>query len=254
MGALHEGHMSLIRAAKKENDVVVCSIFVNPTQFNDKKDLKRYPRTLKQDMTMLEEEGTHYLFHPSVKEIYPEGIDTTVEVNLNGLDMQMEGAFRPGHFVGVVQVVYRLLDIIKPDKLYMGQKDFQQFTIIQQMLNELKMTTRLVVCPIMREKDGLAMSSRNRRLEPSIKNRANIIYKTLKWIKNNIKEYSPAEISKKAMEKMSIPGFNPEYVTIIDGYTLKPIKKFHDHKYVVVCTAVWAGDIRLIDNMILKKA
>ena len=252
MGALHDGHMSLIQMAQKQCDVVVCSIFVNPTQFNEKSDLKKYPRTLRQDMTMLQKEGTDYLFHPSVEEIYPDGESVTVDVDLDGLDRQMEGAFRPGHFEGVVQVVHRLLDIVKPDKLFMGQKDFQQFTIIQKMINELKMPVELVVCPIKRESTGLAMSSRNRRLKPDIRKQAGIINKTLKWIKNNISELTPSQASKEAIKKMSIPGFKPEYVTIINGKTLKPIRSFDTHHYVVVCTAVWAGEVRLIDNLIIK--
>ncbi|NNF34297.1 MAG: pantoate--beta-alanine ligase [Saprospiraceae bacterium] len=253
MGALHEGHMSLIKMAREQCDVVVCSIFVNPTQFNEKSDLKKYPRTLKQDMAMLIEEGTDYLFHPSVDEIYPDGEDISVEIDLNGLDRQMEGAFRPGHFEGVVQVVHRLLDIVKPDKLFMGQKDFQQFTIIQNMIDQLKMPVDLVVCPIMREEDGLAMSSRNRRLDPDIRKKAGILNKSLKWIKKNMDELTPAQASKEAINKMTIPGFKPEYVTIINGKTLKPIRSFESHDYVVVCTAVWAGEVRLIDNLILKK-
>lgn len=253
MGALHKGHMSLIRMAREQCDVVVCSIFVNPTQFNEKSDLKKYPRTLKQDMEMLIEEGTDYLFHPSVDEVYPDGEDISVEIDLNGLDRQMEGAFRPGHFAGVVQVVHRLLDIVKPDQLFMGQKDFQQFTIIQHMIDQLKMPVDLVVCPIMREEDGLAMSSRNRRLDPNIRKKAGILNKTLKWIKKNMDELTPAQASKEAINKMTIPGFKPEYVTIINGHTLKPIRSFDAHDSVVVCTAVWAGDVRLIDNLILKK-
>jgi pantoate--beta-alanine ligase len=253
MGALHEGHMSLIRMAHKDCEIVVSSIFVNPTQFNDKKDLKKYPRTLKQDMAMLSKEGTDYLFHPSVEEVYPDGENISVKVDLDGLDRQMEGAFRPGHFEGVVQVVHRLLDIVKPDKLYMGQKDFQQFTIIQKMIDQLQMPVDLVVCPIMREKDGLAMSSRNRRLDPDIRKKASILNKTLKWIKKNLDQLTPSQASKEAIEKMTIPGFKPEYVTIINGYTLKQIRSFDAHDYVVVCTAVWAGEVRLIDNLILKK-
>ena len=253
MGALHEGHMTLIREARKENEVVVSSIFVNPTQFNDKKDLKKYPRTLKQDMAMLSTEGTDYLFHPSVDEIYPSDLDISVQVDLKGLDRQMEGAFRPGHFEGVVQVVHRLLDIVQPDRLYMGQKDFQQFTIIQHMIDQLNMEVELVVCPIARDKDGLARSSRNRRLEPHIRDRAGILHKTLSWIKSSVEHITPEQASKEAMKRMAIPDFKPEYVSIIDGNTLQPIKSFQDHDYVVVCTAVWAGEVRLIDNIILKQ-
>jgi len=252
MGALHHGHMSLIQAARKKCDVVVCSIFVNPTQFNEKKDLKKYPRTLKQDMALLEKESTDYLFHPGVQEIYPDGQEEIVDLDLHGLDTLMEGEFRPGHFKGVVQVVKRLLDIIQPDYLFMGQKDFQQFTIVQHMIDTLRIPTELVVCPTQREKDGLAMSSRNRRLEPGIRQRAGIIHKCLTRIKNNMDSTLPSALTKEAINDMRIPDFRPEYVSIVDGRTLKPIKSFENHDYVVACTAVWAGQVRLIDNMILK--
>lgn len=253
MGALHEGHMSLIRQAKEQSDVVVCSIFVNPTQFNDKGDLKKYPRTLKADMAILEKEGCDYVFTPSVTEIYPQGELEKVDIDLNGLDTLMEGAFRPGHFAGVVQVVKRLLDIVQPDHLYMGQKDFQQFTIIQHMIDQLQIPTELVVCTIKREKSGLAMSSRNRRLPSDIKSRTHIIYDTLKQVKSMIETHRPKELEKMAMGYLSIPDFNPEYFSIVDGRTLRPITSFDKHDYVVACTAVWAGDVRLIDNMILKQ-
>jgi pantoate--beta-alanine ligase len=253
MGALHEGHISLINAARKKSDVVISSIFVNPTQFNDKKDLIKYPRTLKADSRMLEDAGTDFLFHPSVDEIYPPGKKYDLNLDLKGLDTVMEGEFRPGHFKGVVQVVHRLLDIVKPDFLFMGQKDFQQFTIIQHMINTLKMPTELVVCPIIREKDGLAMSSRNRRLDPNLRKKANILYRTLKKIKAGIKDQSPSSLIDMAMKETSIPGLKPEYFAIVDGNTLQDVDAFDHHDYVVVCTAVWAGDVRLIDNMILYK-
>ncbi len=252
MGALHEGHMSLIRQAKDHSDVVVCSIFVNPTQFNDKGDLKKYPRTIKSDMAMLKKERCDYVFTPSVKEVYPNGKLKKIDIDLKGLDMLMEGEFRPGHFAGVVQVVKRLLDIVQPDHLYMGQKDFQQFTIIQHMIDVLSIPTELVVCPIMREEHGLAMSSRNRRLNADHRTRASIIYETLKYVKSMMNEKSPYQLQKWALEGMDIEGFRPEYFIIADGKTLLPITSFDDHDYVVACTAVWAGEVRLIDNMILK--
>ena len=253
MGALHKGHVTLAKQMVKENDIGIVSIFVNPTQFNEASDLKNYPRTLKNDAALLEKAKVHIVFAPSNEEVYPRGLKTTLKLDLRGLDKRMEGQFRKGHFAGVCQVVKRLLDITTPDSLYMGQKDFQQFTIIDQMIAALKIPTRLVVCDIVREKSGLAMSSRNSRLTADHKKRATIIYETLQWIKKNKNRYSLSDLKQKALDKMSIPGFKPEYVSIVNGNTLKNIRKMGAHDYVVVCTAVWAGEVRLIDNMILKK-
>ena len=253
MGALHEGHLSLIRQALKKNDVVVCSIFVNPTQFNNATDLAKYPRTLQKDRVMLENSGCTILYAPSVEEVYPENLETQVTFFFKGLDKMMEGKFRPGHFKGMAQVVKRLLDLVQPDDLYMGQKDFQQFTIVAHMLKTLKMKTKLVVCPILREENGLAMSSRNQRLSAELKESAAIIYKTLKSTKSKLKSFTVKEAENWAMKRLAIPDFNPEYFSIVDGYTLKPVDNPADHDYIVACTAVWAGDVRLIDNMIYKK-
>ena len=253
MGALHEGHLSLIRQALKKNDVVLCSIFVNPTQFNNATDLAKYPRTLQKDRVMLEKAGCTILYAPSVEEVYPENLETAVKFSFKGLDKMMEGKFRPGHFKGMAQVVKRLLDLVQPDDLYMGQKDFQQFTIVAHMLKTLKMKTKLVVCPILREENGLAMSSRNERLRPDLRSRSALIYKTLKAAKSKLKTMDMREIEKWALQKMRVPDFTPEYFSIVDGYTLKPVDHPADHDYIVACTAVWAGDVRLIDNMIYKK-
>lgn len=255
MGALHSGHIALMKNSLKENDITVCSIFVNPTQFNVKSDLVKYPRTLEADSEKLAKAGVDYLFAPSVKEMYPKGTKETVKVNLKGLDKQMEGQFRPGHFEGVVQVVHRLLKIVKPTRLYMGQKDFQQFTIIAQMIKSLKMKVELVVVKIQRAKDGLALSSRNVRLTEAKRKWAPIIYKALKKAKSSMKSKSVAEVEAIAMENLGVPrGYEPEYFTIVDGYTLKPIENWDDSDYVVAATAVWAGKVRLIDNMILKQS
>lgn len=254
MGALHAGHVRLIRKANRENHRVISSIFVNPSQFNDPADLKKYPRTFEADRKLLEENACDILFFPSVEEIYPKETDSNFDLDLDGLDTTMEGAFRPGHFKGVAQVVKRLLDIVEPDILYMGQKDFQQFTIIQYMINQFDLPVKLAVCRTKREKDGLAMSSRNRRLNPSIRSRANILYKTLKAAKRKINTNSPTEIEVYAMNRLNIQDFNPEYFKIVEGHRLKEISDISKHKYVVACTAVWAGEVRLIDNMILKNA
>jgi len=250
LGALHQGHMSLIGLSKKQCDITVCSIFVNPTQFNVKSDLDKYPRTYKKDLALLNKNGCDILFYPDQKAVYPKGLKNKLKVNLGGLDQELEGAFRPGHFEGVVQVVHRLLDIVKPDKLFMGQKDFQQFTIIQRMISDLKMSTKLVVCPIIREKDGLAMSSRNVRLTKTHRQNATIIHKTLKSVKRKLKTHSTVELENFAMTKLAIDGFKPEYFYLIDGNTLKRVKNHKRHKYLVAVTAVWAGEVRLIDNMI----
>lgn len=250
MGALHQGHLALIRQAQANYDLVVCSIFVNPTQFNDENDLEKYPRTLENDIDLLEGIGTNVLFYPSVHEVYPENLDTKLKIDLGLLDQVMEGVFRPGHFEGMAQVVKRLLDIVRPQALYMGQKDFQQFTIVQHMLQQLRMPVELVISPIIREEDQLAMSSRNRRLTNDIRKRATILFKTLDQARRDMGKYNPNDLKERALEQLTIPDFRPEYFEIVDGYTLQPIKKWDEHNYVVACTAVWAGEVRLIDNMI----
>ena len=253
MGALHDGHFSLIQNSNEQNDVSICSIFVNPTQFNQSSDLDKYPRTLEQDIVGLEKVGCDILFAPSVGEIYPNGSDYEVEVDLEGLEAKMEGEHRPGHFDGVVQVVKRLLDITSCDRLYMGQKDFQQFTIINKMIEHLKMEVQLVVCPILREEDGLAMSSRNVRLTKQHRKKASIIYRVLCQAKEWLAEgKSSVEISYKAMEYLDLPGFKPEYFDIIDGKKLEKFKDTEPPDLIVACVAIWAGEVRLIDNMILR--
>ena len=253
MGALHKGHASLIEKAKAENDISVCSIFVNPTQFNDAADLEKYPRTDAADINLLARLKNDVLFFPSVEEIYPENLETP-SFDFGKTDKVMEGFYRPGHFDGVVQVVHRLVDIVEPNRLYMGQKDFQQFTLIYQMLKQIESPTKLVVCPIIREEDGLALSSRNVRLTAENRTNAPIISQTLQSLNKWLEKSSIKKVKEKALAKLSaIPDFKPEYLDIVDGYTLQPIKKMKDSDYVVACIAVWTGDIRLIDNEILKK-
>ncbi len=253
MGALHNGHLSLVEMSMMQNDITVVSIFVNPTQFNDKDDLKKYPRNLDQDASLLESVNTTVLFAPSTEEVYPNGMDYKIEVDLKGLDTRLEGEFRPGHFDGVVQVVHRLLEMVKPTNLYMGQKDFQQFSIIGRMIKSLKMKTNLIVHPIIRDKDGLALSSRNKRLTEAKRKWAPLIYLNLLRIKASMETHSVQECIDIATANLSLPlGFKPEYIQVVDGKTLKPITDWKDAKYIVVLAAVWAGNIRLIDNMILK--
>ena len=253
MGALHDGHASLIKASVSRSDITVCSIFVNPTQFNDASDLDKYPRTLAADVKILKAANCDIVFTPGVKDIYPKGTKSDLKLRLGKLDKVMEGEFRAGHFKGVAQVVKRLLDIVKPTMLFMGQKDFQQFTIIQHMIDQLSIPTELVVCPIKRERSGLAMSSRNVRLEADIRSRADILYKTLLEARELLNlGYGPKHIESYAMAAFKIPDFKPEYFRIVNGYDLQPVKKAAKLDYIVACTAVWAGDVRLIDNMILK--
>lgn len=252
MGALHNGHLSLIRQAKDENDLVVCSIFVNPTQFNDASDLEKYPRTAAKDIQLLTSVSCDVLFMPSVEEVYPKGLDITLELDFGELATVMEGKFRPGHFDGMAQVVNRLLNIVLPHNLYMGQKDFQQLTIVRSMLRQLDSEINLVMCPIVREEDGLAMSSRNVRLTPKHRELALVLSQTLKKSKELILEKTPKEIQQWAMNELAIADFKPEYFDIVDGVTLQAVNDFQGTDFAVACTAVWVGEVRLIDNMVLK--
>lgn len=252
MGALHNGHLSLIKQAKVENDCVVCSIFVNPTQFNDSSDLEKYPRTAGQDIDLLTSVNNDILFMPYVSEVYPSDLDTSLALDFGALANVMEGEFRPGHFDGMAQVVNRLLNIVKPHNLYMGQKDFQQLAIVRSMLKQLKSDVNLVMCSIVRENDGLAMSSRNVRLTPENRQLAVKLWQTLSEAKELVEEKTPIQIKEWAMKQFDIPQFKPEYFEIVDGVTLQPIENFDESTFVVACTAVWAGDVRLIDNMVLK--
>lgn len=252
MGALHAGHLSLVEAAKAKNDVAVVSIFVNPTQFNDPKDLEKYPRIPAQDIPLLIGAGCDALFMPPVSEIYPPGQDLTVHLDFGPLDQVMEGEFRPGHFKGMATVVKRLLDIVQPRRLYMGQKDFQQLTIVRDMIRQLTLPVELVMCPTTREPDGLAMSSRNLRLTPDMRAAAPVIYQTLSETKERF-QYEPAStLQAHAMRQLEAAGLRPEYFDIVDGITLLPVERYAESNFAVACVAAWAGDVRLIDNLILK--
>ncbi len=256
MGALHEGHLSLVTEAMSDNDRVVCSIFINPTQFNDPEDLKKYPRPLGQDIKMLRALGCHYLFLPSAEEVYPEDLSIP-DIDLNGLDLPMEGAQRPGHFKGVVQVVYRLLQIVIPHRLYMGQKDFQQYTIIAHMLRQTKSFTKIVCSPIVRESDGLAMSSRNIQLSPQGRALAPILHKVLyelEYYVNSQPNPLPQEAISQAIARLQEQGIEDiDYLEIVDGHTLQAIKDFELSSFVIACAVVRIDGVRLLDNVILKK-
>ena len=250
MGALHEGHLSLVRKCIAENDVCIVSIFVNPTQFNNKEDLEKYPRTLERDSVYLKEAGVDIVFAPSVEEIYPE--PDTRQFDFGQLDKVMEGQHRPGHFNGVAQVVSRLFDIVKPNKAYFGQKDFQQLAIIREMVKQLDLPVRIVPMAIVREASGLAMSSRNERLTLAQREVAANIYQTLAESKRVM--YMTLTVEQ-TIEKVvdiinSFEGLEVEYFEIVDGDTLQQIPEWDESDFVVGCIAVFCGDVRLIDNIV----
>ena len=250
MGALHEGHLTLVEQAHKTCKQVVVSIFVNPAQFNDPKDLERYPRTPEHDISLLTDIGCDVLFMPEVAEIYPPGKDLTLHLDFGQLDHVMEGHFRPGHFDGMATVVKRLLDIVQPHQLFMGQKDFQQLSIVREMLRLLGSPIELVMCPTIREPDGLAMSSRNTRLTPEMRAVAPVIFQTLNEVRIRFQTENAPQLQAWAMRQLADAGLRPEYFEIVDGITLRPVS-LSDHKdLVVACVAAWAGNVRLIDNLI----
>lgn len=251
MGALHEGHLALIRRSAAENDLTVCSIYVNPTQFNELSDLEKYPRTPEKDLLLLRKVGSLIVFFPSDEEIYPEGLANSALINLGHLNEIQEARFRPGHFDGVVQVVYRLLNIVRPNRLYMGQKDYQQVLVVQQLLQEKMPESQLVVCPIVRETDGLAMSSRNVRLDAGYRQKGSLIHQTLQEAAAQLPNKSIPDICKEAREKLTMAEFKPEYFEIANSDNLLPLETIKSGDSVVITTAVWAGEVRLIDNLLV---
>ena len=252
MGALHAGHISLIHKASSECNIVVCSIFVNPTQFNNPKDLEKYPRKEAADVELLCTASCDILFIPDTKEVYPPGLNLELDIDFGSLTEVMEGRFRKGHFDGMAMVVKRLLDIVTPDRLYMGQKDFQQFSIVQHLLSKTGGKIQIVMGETVREPDGLAMSSRNTRLSPTLRKMAHFIYQALQQAKVMMPQSSPAEIEKWGMNELSLPNFKLEYFEIVDGRTLRQVEDFNKHDFVVACIATWLGEVRLIDNIVMK--
>ncbi|TMI94200.1 MAG: pantoate--beta-alanine ligase [Bacteroidetes bacterium] len=254
MGALHAGHLSLVDAAKKQNKIVVCSIFVNPTQFNDPEDFKKYPVTLEKDILMFEGAGCDVLFIPSVEDIYPNGINDLAHYDLGFLETVLEGKFRPGHFQGVCMVMGRLLEIIFPNNLYIGQKDYQQCMVIKKLveLMGLKNKIKVNICPTLREEDGLAMSSRNTRLLPQDRIKAATISKALRYIKENLKAGETNKIKNEAKEMLLQKGFLIDYVEIANADTLGLIENWDGKKKVVALAAAFLNDVRLIDNMVIN--
>jgi pantoate--beta-alanine ligase len=248
MGALHAGHLSLMKKCRSENDLAIASIFVNPTQFNDKNDLKNYPRTLEKDLSMLENEGCDVVFYPEVNEIYPEPDNR--KFDFGNLDKIMEGAYRPGHFNGVAQIVTKLFDAVMPDLAYFGQKDFQQLAIIKKIVRDYAYSIKIIACPIVREQDGLAMSSRNLLLGSNERQAAPLISLTLTKA-NQLKTLMDFSTLKKwVVEQIDCsPYLKTEYFEIIDETELQPANSWNAGKVLVGCIAVKAGNIRLIDNI-----
>jgi pantoate--beta-alanine ligase len=248
MGALHEGHLSLVRRALKENDCCIVSVFVNPTQFNNPRDLETYPRTLDADSRLLASIGTTALFTPEVETIYPEP-DTRV-FHVGAVAEVMEGKYRPGHFNGVMQVVSRLFDLVQPDCAYFGEKDFQQIAVLRAMAREIKSPVEIIACPIVREEDGLARSSRNTLLSEEGRAQAPNIYRILSESRTWSKELSPKEVIERATQLLdAIPTLRVEYFEIVDADTLQPITRWEDSPKPHGCITVYCGEVRLIDNI-----
>ena len=253
MGALHSGHLSLIEKSSSENDITVCSIFVNPTQFNNPSDLANYPRTLERDTTLLQTVACDVLFAPSVAEMYPKDeVFSFQNIDFKGIDSVMEGKYRKGHFTGVVQVVKRLFDIVIPTNAYFGEKDYQQLAIIRRMAQSLNLPVKIIGCAIVREFDGLAMSSRNARLSEKERENAALIYKTLLVAKKNVQKTTVEELKKWVTEVLNTNTFlRVEYVEVADSATLLSIDEWQQSSSRRLFVAVFVGEIRLIDNIVL---
>ena len=253
MGALHAGHASLVKRSVNENEVTVVSVFVNPTQFNDKNDLVKYPRTLDADCKLLEACGATYAFAPSVEEMYPE--PDTRQFSYAPLDTVMEGAFRPGHFNGVCQIVSKLFEAVKPHRAYFGEKDFQQLAIIREMVRQMQFDLEIVGCPIVREEDGLALSSRNARLSAEERENALKISQTLFKSRTFAATHTVSETLKFVEDAIAaVPGLRLEYFEIVDGNTLQKVDNWNQTSYVVGCITVFCGEVRLIDNIKYKES
>ena len=251
MGALHAGHRSLVERARRECATVVVSVFVNPTQFNDKTDLKNYPRTPEADLRLLEEVRADYVFMPSVEEVYPEPDTRTFDFGM--IDKVMEGATRPGHFNGVAQVVSRLFDLVKPAKAYFGEKDFQQIAVIREMVRQLRIPVEIIPCPIVRGEDGLALSSRNTLLDTDHRTAAPYIYKVLKAAVEKSHQTTPDQLAAWVTAQVeSNPLLKVIYFQVVDAATMQQVRTWEESPAIQGCIAVQAGDIRLIDNIKLR--
>jgi pantoate--beta-alanine ligase len=251
MGALHQGHISLINASKKTDSVTVCSIFVNPAQFNDVRDFDKYPVTIEKDIDTLEKAGCDVLFLPSVSEIYPSGINNRPHFDLGYLESVLEGKYRPGHFQGVCMVVSRLLSIIPVNNLYLGQKDYQQCMVIKKLIELEQLNINISICPTLRETSGLALSSRNSRLSEKDRKQAAEIFETLAYVKNNIKPGDLTGLKQAAATNLTAAGFNVDYIEIADAGNLDILKNWDSKTPTVALAAAFIGDVRLIDNLLL---
>jgi pantoate--beta-alanine ligase len=252
MGALHEGHIELIKACRSMVDQTVCSIFVNPVQFNNPEDFEKYPVSIEKDIQMLHEAGTDVLFLPSVEEIYPQGKTGLETYDLGPLETLLEGRYRPGHFQGVAQVMSRLLKLVQPDHLFMGQKDFQQCLVVQRLIEIMHLPVQLHTVPTVREADGLAQSSRNRRLTAEQRKNAVAISQALIDIRGRLHSGDATEILKQAHEKLDAAHFKTDYISIARASDLQPITDWNGKEKAVALIAAFQGEVRLIDNMLLN--
>jgi pantoate--beta-alanine ligase len=250
MGAMHQGHISLITASKANTNITVSSIFVNPTQFNDPKDFEKYPITIEKDIDMLELAGCDALLLPSIADMYPNGTKNLPHYDLGFVETVLDGKYRPGHFQGVCQVVHRLLDIVKPDVLFLGQKDYQQCMVIKKMIALTGLSTSINICPTLRETDGLAMSSRNMRLNTEERKKAVLIFQTLQFVKQQIKSGYLNDIKERAFNYLNAEGFKADYIEIANAENLH-LQEFWDGKMpLVILAAAYLNEVRLIDNML----
>ena len=252
MGALHNGHISLIDLAKENADIIICSIFVNPTQFTDPKDLEKYPRPIEHDLAMLNQAGCHGVFMPNVEEMYPQGADENWHIDLGNAEFLLEGAFRKGHYQGVTQIVKKLFDAVEPDVAMFGQKDFQQVLMIKNMVAHFNLPIILITCPIIREEDGLAMSSRNIHLTAIDREHSLVLSKSLQFVIDNFEKLSLMELENRAkLFYQNLRGVELDYFTIANGDTLEPAK-LKNETNLVALVAARVGTTRLIDNMIIR--
>lgn len=251
MGALHNGHLSLLKASKENNDITVCSIFVNPTQFNNATDFTKYPVTIENDIRLLEQSGTDILFLPDVDEIYPNGTTQVQSYDLGHLESSLEGKYRPGHFQGVCQVMNRLLDIVQPHQLYMGQKDYQQCMVVNRLLEIMHSRIKLNTCPTQREPDGLAMSSRNMRLNDEERKKAVTIFNVLQLLKNTLQPGCLNKAINTGKMMLEQNQFAVDYVAITDAATLEPVRHWDGRQALTALIAAFMHEVRLIDNMVI---
>ncbi|MGN6601012.1 MAG: pantoate--beta-alanine ligase [Ginsengibacter sp.] len=252
MGALHQGHLSLLKQCNEKANVSVCSIFVNPVQFNNPEDLKKYPKTISNDIEILEENDCDVLFFPEEEEIYPDEASKQKHFQIGDLETILEGKFRPGHFQGVCVVMEKLLNIVKPDFLFLGQKDYQQCLVIKRLLEQLNLEVTVVVCPIIREESGLAMSSRNLRLDENDRKRAAQLHKELEWINKNLPNQDFKILKEQAIFRLEKNGFKVEYLELAKTSDLSSVPHYHENEDLILLIAAFISGMRLIDNLLVK--